>query len=205
MMLFDVLKNADIVLAGHFVLRSGRHSDLYINKDLILTKPTLFREIVTQFHYRIVNSLRNTLKLDISDLVISGPAVSGAIFSAPLSYSLDMPLVYPEKLTVSEKTLMVYRRGFDTFLSGKSVILIEDIVTTGGSVMQTIGAINSCGGTVVAVFSLWDRGSNLPGRLLSTKVHYETLVDHPVNSWEPTECPLCKNNMKFISNPRGEQ
>jgi len=200
MTLFNELKNSDLILQGHFKLRSRRHSDLYINKDSILTKPVLFRKILTQFQSKISSLIGPIPTPQLNNLVITGPAVAGAIFSAPLSYLLGIPLVYPEKIKISGYALMLFRRGFDSFIQNKSVILIEDIVTTGNSILQTIEAVNSCGGEVIHTFSLWDRGSDL-----SDKIEYGTLIDHPVSSWSPEECPLCKNHVAFTLNPKGEK
>lgn len=198
--LFEELKNSGIILSGHFRLRSGKHSDLYINKDLILTKPALFRNVLIEFQYKISNLIHCISNSQLENLVITGPAVAGAIFSAPLSYMSRIPLVYPEKVEVSGVDTMLFRRGFDSFLSGKSVILIEDIVTTGDSILQTIDAVEKCKGIILRTFSLWDRGS-----YLSDIISYDSLINRAVPSWFPAGCPLCKNHVKFTPNPKGEK
>lgn len=201
MSLSKSIEAVGLVHSGHFKLRSGKHSNKYINKDRILTYPSLLGSIVRELKFKILVKKRSVFTYKQNDsLVITGPAVAGTIFGALLAYSLYIPFVYPEKVKIDDiNWKMQFRRGFDTFLKDKFVILVEDIVTTGDSILKTIDAVNFCGGTVIYTVSLWDRGSNLKSML-----DYDSLIYQNILSWEPDECPLCMNNIEMTPTPKGD-
>lgn len=189
MYLDDQLKNNNVILHGHFKLSSERHSDTYINKDRMYCKAELFRIIVKNMEHMIKENF--VFKYD----VITGPAVAGAILASPISMFLRTDFVYPEK---NNKGNMVFNRGYDTILKDKRVLIIEDIITTGSSVLKTRTAIENCGGIVVGVVSIWNRsriGFDIP--LIS-------LINTPINSWEPEDCPLCKKSINLTNPKTGE-
>ncbi len=202
MLSFKELEDASIVQSGHFKLRTGKHSNRYINKDLILTHPDLFSSIIDGFRHRYYYKVGNSFTVkQIENLVFTGPAVAGAIFGAALAYSLRTPFVYPEKVKISdEEGKMQFRRGFDTYLKDKIVIVIEDIVTTGASILKTIDAVDICGGTVIYTLSLLDRGS-----LLSKVINYDSLIYQNLPAWNPDECPLCAEGIEMTPTPKGDK
>lgn len=202
MSLSKSIEVADLVHSGHFKLRSGKHSNKYVNKDLILTKPSLLDSIIEEFKLEVLLKKRVTFTYKQNDnLIVTGPAVAGTIFGSLLAYSLRLPFVYPEKAKIDEVNWkMKFSRGFDTFLKNKFVILVEDVVTTGDSILKTIDAVNFCGGTVIYTISLWDRGSNLKHIL-----NYTSLIYQNIPSWEPDECPLCMNNIEMTPTPKGDK
>ncbi len=172
------LKKSDVLREGHFQLTSGRHSDLYIDKDVIYRTPELAGEILQA----LGKLISEAPEID----VITGPAIAGALLSFPISISMSKAFVYPEKIDNN----MVFRRGYDKFLNGKRVAIAEDIITTGGSVQKTIDAIVSCGGTPVIAVAIWNRSS-----WTHPEVDVKSLIDRPVESWAPEDCPLCKQGI----------
>lgn len=202
MSLSKAIEDAGFVHDGHFKLRSGKHSNKYIDKDLILTNPSLFGSVTEEFKCKVILKKEASFtNKQNNNLVIAGPAIAGAIFSSALAYSMHLPLVYPEKIQISEdKWEMQFRSGFRAFLKGKFVVLIEDVVTTGDSILKTVDAVNNCGGVVIYTLSLWDRGSSL-----TQVLNYRSLIYQTVPAWEPDECPLCINNIKMTPTSKGDR
>jgi len=174
----------EVILNGHFLLTSGKHSDTYISKDKVYCNPILFRDVVDD----IINRIRY-LKYD----VITGPAIAGAVLAAPISVLTGKIFVYPEKIEKELypgklETRMEFRRGYNHVIKNKRVLAIEDIITTGGSLTKTVNSIIDCGGNIAGVISLWNRTNfKIP---TCTNM---TLIDKPVDSWLPDECPLCED------------
>jgi orotate phosphoribosyltransferase len=167
---------------GHFLLTKGDHSDTYIQKDSILHHHDVFTDII--------NIMRNEAYYYLSGFdVVTGPALAGVVFAAPVAVFLSSSLVYPEKIDGKMK----FRRGHDKFIKGKKVLLIEDIITTGGSVVDTIKAIEECGGIPHGVIAIWNRSG-----WKHDTVPVISLIDKNVKSWKPSECKLCKEGIPCV-------
>lgn len=183
----DIIKlfmDNGIIKCGHFKLTSGKHSEYYINKDAIYCSPHLFRKITDQLR-RLLTS-----KLDIDaewEGVITGLAIAGAILAAPIANQLSVKFVYPEKIDSD----MVFRRGYNRVITGKDVIIIEDIITTGKSVGSILKEIDKCGGNPIAIFSIWDRSGGK--ELLDVPLY--SLISEPIEAYDPNNCILCKKGI----------
>jgi orotate phosphoribosyltransferase len=164
-----------IVKKGHFLLTSGNHSDTYINKDLIFTNHDIMIRTIGEF-VSICRDKYNEIG------VITGPVIAGAILAARFAPIVQLPFVYPEKIDGR----MEFRRGFDKFIKNKNVFIVEDIVTTGGSILQTKDAIIRCGGNVVGAACIWNRAC-FPD--------VEAIIDEVVVAYHPDNCPLCKKGI----------
>ena len=191
--MINQFKEENIIREGHFLLSSGRHSELYIDKDRIY-RSKLFPSVIA--------SLAWACKLfDLQNIdILTGPAIAGAVLAAPVYYEVQrqlygkpMNFVYPEKIMDE----MTFRRGYDEFLDKKKVLLIEDIITTGNSVMKTAKSVYSCGGIVKGVVCIWNRTA-----WQSKYFKTISLIDEIVPSWEPKECPLCYLNEIPLTNPK---
>jgi len=193
MNLVDHLKKENVILEGHFKLRSGKHSNLYVNKDAIYCNPVLFPKVITQ----LLDLIQE--KFDDFD-VITGPAIAGAILAAPLSLVLHKTFVYPEK-TIKKifdqpnknSLTMDFKRGYDKIIKGKKILLAEDVITTGNSILQTKDAVEKYGGTVVGSVVIWNRIGD--DNILNMKIH--SLIKEKVNSWKTEDCPICLNNVRY--------
>ncbi len=172
-------------LNDHFVYVSGRHGAAYVNKDAIYpdTKATsaLCLRLATVF-----------VKADVE--VVVAPAIGGTILSQWVASYLNswsasgknVLAVYAEK---SSDGGFALRRGYDTLVAGKRVLVVEDVLTTGGSVKKVVDAVRAASGTVVGVSALVNRGGVTAQALDVPRLH--TLLDMSFETWDVDECPLC--------------
>ena len=179
----DCYKKTGAILKGHFKLTSGRHSDTYMQsaKLFIDTKQT---EIVCK-------ALAEKLAGDKIDLVVS-PAIGGILMGYEVARQLGVPNIFAER----ENGEMTLRRGF-TIEKGTKVVVVEDVVTTGGSVKEVVKLVQGLGAEVVAVASLVDRSNGN----VDFGVKYVNLISMEVVSYDADECPLCKEGKIELTKP----
>lgn len=179
----DCYRKTGAILKGHFKLTSGRHSDTYMQsaKLFIDTKQS---EIVCK-------ALAEKLAGESIDLVVS-PAIGGILMGYEVARQLGVPNIFAER----ENGEMTLRRGF-TIEKGTKVVVVEDVVTTGGSVKEVVRLVQSMGAEVVAVASLVDRSNGN----VDFGVKYVNLISMEVVSYEPDECPLCKEGKLDLVKP----
>jgi orotate phosphoribosyltransferase len=187
----EQLQREKIVGEGHFLLSSGRHSNVYANKDAIITVPYL-RTLMLGYMESMA------LEIHKSFDAITGPAVAGLAWAAPLADRLNVPLIYPEKHVIDGTTIMHFSRGFPSRMQNKRILLIEDIITTGGSVIKTVDGIIKCGAIPVAVIAIWNRSGWDIMDDVSIPIMLMSVIDTIVKSWEEADCPLCKAEDNYI-------
>lgn len=180
----DVLERVGAFRAGHFVFTSGRHGDKYINKDAIypFTKETslLCEEMAKLF-------------VDTKADVVIGPAVGAAILSQWVAYHLgaltwkEVAAVYADK---DGEGGFVIRRGYDRIVAGKDCIVVEDLLTTGGSVRKTIEAARKAGANIVGVTAICNRGG-VTAEMIGNPPNFKPLLKVHLDSWEEKDCPMC--------------
>ena len=192
----------NVIKTGHFKLTSGKHSGQYINKDAIYSNPILFNRVVMKM-VRCLDPYINTFD------VITGPAIAGAILAAPISLQLfDKVFVYPEKAVKMgrsenpnfifiESKLMKFQRGYDKILKDKRVWIVEDIITTGGSIEMTALAIKKCGGEITGINAIWNRG-----KWQEDTIPVLSLINEFVPSYWPNECPYCREGRMPLQDPK---
>jgi orotate phosphoribosyltransferase len=168
----SALKDAHAILTGHFRLTSGRHSDRYVQCARVLEDPML----VTRLARAIVERLGER-RIDL----VAAPAVGGIVIGFAVAQALGVKFIFSER----EDGKMTFRRGFEV-PPGARVLVVEDVVTTGGSVAEVTALVRAAGGDPVAVAALIDRG----GRKSFDPVFVPLLRLH-VESWEPGTCGLC--------------
>ena len=143
----DIFRETGALLQGHFILTSGRHSDSYFQCTKVLQHP----EHLQLFANEIVDGFR-----DLSiDLVIS-PAVGGIVLGTEVGRQLNVQTIFTER----ENGVMTLRRGFE-ILAGNNVLVVEDVVTTGGSVQEVMNVVNKAGANIVGVGVLVDRSGGM--------------------------------------------
>ena len=143
----DIFRETGALLQGHFILTSGRHSDSYFQCAKVLHYP----EHLQLFANEIVDGFR-----DLSiDLVIS-PAVGGIVLVTEVGRQLNVQTIFTER----ENGVMTLRRGFE-ILAWNNVLVVEDVVTTGGSVQEVMNVVNKAGANIVGVGVLVDRSGGL--------------------------------------------
>lgn len=174
--MLEMFNQTGAMLKGHFILTSGRHSDTYMQCAKLFTNATVSQ--------KICSTLAQELKNYKATVVVS-PAVGGIIMGYEMSRHLSCTNIFFER----ENNKFSLRRGFE-LPKGTKVIVVEDVVTTGGSVIEVINCVRELGATVVAVASVVDRS----GGKVDFGVPYKSLLSLDIQSYESTECPLCKEN-----------
>ena len=175
------LTEAGAILSGHFVLTSGRHSGTYVQCARILEDPTL----TTTLAETAVGRLSSGVRVDL----VAAPAVGGLIIGFAVARALGVKFIFSER----ENGQMVFRRSFRV-PEGARVLVVEDVVTTGGSVGEVIDLVRFAGGTVVGVVSIIDRGGDK-----KFAAPFWPLLPLEVESWEPDVCVLCADGLPFTS------
>lgn len=177
----QALKEARAILHGHFQLTSGRHSDTYVQCARVLEDPTL----TTRLAEAIVAALPGDSGIDL----VAAPAVGGIVIGFAVAQALGVRFIFSER----ENGAMCFRRAFDV-PEGARVLVVEDVVTTGGSVAEVVGLVREAGGVPVAVASLIDRGGP---KAFDVPLH--PLLRLEVDSWEPDSCALCAEGVGLYS------
>ncbi len=175
-----MMKEAEVLLEGHFLLTSGRHSDKYMQCAKIFQNAKysepLCAELVAQY------------KDDNVELVI-GPAIGAIQMSYEVGKQLGVKNIFAER----ENGAMTLRRGF-TIEKGQRVLIVEDVVTTGGSVREVMDLVKECGGEIVGVGSIVDR----TGGKIDFGVPYRSAFSMDITSYEPDDCPICKSGIPLV-------
>src|SRR5262245_28659410 len=130
----------------HVVYTSGRHGNAYVNKDAIYPHTERVAELC--------GFLANFARVVRAD-VVCGPAMGGIILAQWTGHHLGLPAVYAEKAAGGGMTL---RRGYDGLVRGRRVVVVEDVVNTGGSLRDTVAAVRAAGGEIVLAAALCNRG-----------------------------------------------
>lgn len=177
----EILKEADALLEGHFILTSGRHSNQYMQCAKVLQYPWLTEELS--------EGLADSFKDKGVEIVI-GPAMGGIVIAYELARKLKAKNIFAER----ENGKMTLRRGF-VIPKGAKVLVAEDVITTGGSVREVIDIVKDHGGEVVGVALLVDRSNGT----IDFGVPLAAALTTEVISYTEEECPLCKEgNMPAI-------
>ena len=179
-----MFETAGAIRHGHFELSSGRHSATYMQCALVLQYP--------RFAERLGHALAGLFSDARIDAVVS-PALGGVIIGQEVARALpspqDMvgggvPAMFVER---DGSGIMMLRRGF-SLQPDQHVLVIEDVWTTGGSTQEAIHVVEEAGGRVVAAGALIDRS----GGQIEFSVESNALVELEVKSYEPDDCPLCR-------------
>lgn len=170
-----LFENAGAYLRGHFLLTSGLHSDVYFEKFALLSQPKVLSDLVG----RLGKPYR-----DSNMATVVGPTLGGAIIAFELARQLGCRAVFAE----SEGDKRVLRRGF-SLDPGERVLICDDILTTGRSVLEVIDLTESYKAKIEGVALLLDRSGG------ETKFRYplHTLASVKALTFDPSECALCKS------------
>jgi orotate phosphoribosyltransferase len=184
----EVLKQLGVLHTGHFKLTSGRHSDRYMQCAKLFEHPKESEDLCARVAELFKN---NGKKID----AVVGPALGGIIMAYEVARALGVRNIFAER----ENGVMTLRRGFKAE-SGERVLVVEDVVTTGGSVKEVIALLQTMGAEVVGVGSIVDRSNGQ----VSFGVDFHPLVKTDIKSWEADDCPLCKEGIP-IAKPGSRQ
>jgi len=167
----DIFRSTDALLDGHFVLTSGRHSRNYFQCAKVLQHP----EYLTAFSIIIADEFESIQP----DVVIS-PAIGGIVLGTEVGTQLQCRTIFAER----KEGKMVIRRGFD-IQPNEKVLVVEDVITTGGSVKEVMDLVESSGGNIIGVGVLVDR-SNGTANLHPNQF---SIVEMDVESFSEDEIP----------------
>lgn len=183
-----------VITNSHIVYTSGKHGSAYVNKDAIYphTKETsaLCFEIAKEFMNSGVE-------------VVMAPAIGGVILSQWVAYHLSQLTgkevlgVYAEKAANGES--FVIKRGYDQLVNMKKVLVVEDVLTTGGSARKVVEAVRVLGGDVIGLGVLCNRGGITPADVADVPVLF-ALVNVKLDAWPEVECPLCAKGVDINTN-----
>jgi orotate phosphoribosyltransferase len=176
----EIFKTAGAIKEGHFLLASGLHSPVYWEKFRILQYPHLTEQLC-----RLVAQHFKEQKID----VVAGPTTGGIILAFETARELGARSIFAEK----EGGLRVFRRDFQ-ISPGEHILVVDDILTTGSSVRETITAAETCGGIVIGIGVLVDRSekdTDFGAPLFSC-------LRAPTTVYSPQECPLCAAHIPLV-------
>lgn len=181
----DVLQNlraSGALKEGHFLLSSGRHSDRYVEKFDLLRQPAATS--------RACEGFAEAFRESGAD-VVAGPTTGGIILAFEVARQLGVAAAYAERK--SDGPGREFRRG-TTFAPGTRVLVVDDILTTGGSVRETLQALEAQPVEVVGVGILVDRS----GGSVDFGVPMRALTTMEIETWAPEDCPLCARGIPLI-------
>jgi orotate phosphoribosyltransferase len=176
----EIFKEAGVLLEGHFLLTSGRHSGKYLQCARI------FRHV--KYSEELCGALAAQYADDAIDLVI-GPAMGAVQMAYEVSRGLRCENFFAER----EDGKMTLRRGF-SIEPGRRVLIVEDVVTTGGSVKEVMNIVRSQGGVVAGVGAIVDR----TGGEIDFGVPFLSVISMKVDSWAAESCPICKTGEPLV-------
>lgn len=169
-----IFTEAGALLQGHFKLTSGRHSNRYMQCAQVLQYPG--------YTEQLAHHIAEQFKDDKIDLVV-GPAMGGIIVAYEVARQLGVPGIFTER----QDGEMQLRRGF-TIEPGQRALVVEDVITTGGSVQEVIDIVKKSGAEVAGVAVLVDRSAGKVG----FGVKQVAVLSMEIESWNEEDCPMCK-------------
>ena len=170
----EVFKNAGALLEGHFILSSGLHSSVYLQCAIALQSPT----VASSFGAAIADQYR-AARIE----TVASPAIGGLVIGYEVARQLGVRFIWTER----ENGVMTLRRGF-TVSPEEKVLVVEDVITTGGSTRDTIQALTSAGAKVTGAASIIDRS----GGAAEVGVPRISLATLNVPALSPDECEACR-------------
>ena len=189
----EILESVGAFRDGHFVYTSGLHGEKYILKDALYVDPEKTALVCS---YLVAEFVEDGIE------VVIGPAMGGIILSQytalHLSQSLQTPIysVFAEKVGPNKELALT--RGYDQHISGRRILVVEDNLTTVGSVSKVVDLVRSAGGYVVCVGAICNRGG-VQITDIGNPDKFISLANIPMESWTPDDCPLCRSGRPITS------
>ena len=148
--ILKIYKKEKALLEGHFILSSGKRSSVYLQSAIVLSIPAHLKKI----SLALVKNIKKIIEIDKINLVVS-PAMGGVVIGSKIGEVLNKKAIFLERVNGS----FTLRRGFQIFKNDK-VLLVEDVLTTGKSSLESIECIKSFGAEVMCLASIIDRSNN---------------------------------------------
>ncbi|MDI3341071.1 MAG: orotate phosphoribosyltransferase [Sphaerobacter sp.] len=179
----ELLREVGALKEGHFLLASGRHSDRYVEKFDLLRQPRMTEQACAEF----VRQVR-----DWGVDVVAGPTTGGILLAFEVARQLGVAAAYAERAG-DGSAAREFRRGTQ-FPPGARVLVVDDILTTGGSVRETLAALAREDVQVLGIAVLVDRS----GGRVDFGVPLLALARMDIATWEPADCPLCREGVPLV-------
>ena len=178
--LLDLFRRSGALLDGHFRLTSGLHSSGYLQSALVLQHPDRAEAIGHALGERV---------RDFAASVVLSPALGGIVIGHEVGRALGVRAIFAERLD----GVLTLRRGF-TLSETDRVLIVEDVLTTGGSTRETMKVAAVAGGRVVGAASIVNRS----GAAVRFDVPYRALLDVDLPTFQPDACPLCAKGLPVV-------
>jgi orotate phosphoribosyltransferase len=178
--ILEIFQKEGAVLKGHFLLSSGLHSDTYIQCAKVLQFPRLAQSLGDELARRFSE--------EKIDLVLS-PALGGVIIGYMVAIAIGKRMLFAER----SEGRMLLRRG-QAIEKGERALVVEDVITTGGSVRELIGLSEAAGAMITGVGALIERGE-----VRDLGVLKRVLLPIDVMAWEEDNCPLCREEVPIVA------
>ena len=186
--LLDLYRRSGALLDGHFRLTSGLHSSGYLQCALVLQHP--------QHAEALGRAIADRLR-DVRATVVLSPALGGVVIGQEVGRALGVRAIFAER----QDGQLTLRRGF-AISPADRVLVVEDVMTTGGSTRETIEVAKAAGGQVIGAASIVDRspstGSGQAASSLSFDAPFVTLLRIDLPTYEPAACPLCAQGLAVV-------
>ncbi len=176
----EIFIKTNALLEGHFLLTSGKHSDRYFQCARAIQYPGYNGKFATEI-------VKNFADKKI-DAVVS-PAIGGIVIGQEVARQLGVKFVFTER----ENKQMTLRRGFELD-AGENVLIVEDVVTTGGSVFEVIDVVKGFGANIVGVGMIVDRS----GGKVNFDYPHASVIQMEVTVYDSENCPQCKLNIPIV-------
>lgn len=189
-----ILKKIGAIIANdHFVYTSGKHGSVYIRKDMLYPYTNEVSKIGELFAEKFMDQ-----NID----VVVGPALGGIILSQWTAYHLSKKLnkdvlsLFTEKVSNPDQIFnknQEFKRGYGDLLKGKSVLIVEDLTTTGGSIKRVIDAVKAAEGNIISACVMINRDPKLVNSD-TVNAPFTELGVLEAESFDEEKCPFCKEN-----------
>jgi orotate phosphoribosyltransferase len=174
----EILEKEEAVRKGHFLLTSGLHSDTYVQCARVLQHPQLAESLAGE--------IARAFRAEDIDVVVS-PALGGIIIGYLVAMALRKRMVFAERV----EGKLALRRG-QAVARGERALIVEDVITTGGSVQELVELVGAAGGSVAGVGALIERGEWGDLGMAS-----RTLLRLEAAAWDADGCPLCREGVEM--------
>ena len=178
--LLDLFRRCGALLEGHFRLSSGLHSSGYLQSALLLQHPQ---------HAEALGRAIGDRARDLRPDVVLSPALGGVVIGQEVGRALGVRAIFAER----QDGALMLRRGF-TLGGSDRVLIVEDVLTTGGSTRETMQVAQAAGAQVVGAASIVDRS----GGSARLDVPFHALLDIALPTYEPDQCPLCAQGLPIV-------
>lgn len=177
----EILRSCNALLEGHFRYTSGRHGSKYFEKIRIVREPRYVDEL-GRMMAMIMDDLRNDIDL------VCAPAYGAVVFGFSTALHMGKNFAFLQRNSDGK---MSVRSGFKDLITNSRILLVEDVSTTGGSIIESLNALNTLNANVIRAGLIVDRTAGT----MDIGIPYKALLTVKAESWTPEECPLCRDGI----------